>query len=46
MTFPDPSSLMLRRERPWETSVLLRSRWCRVCCAVRGVDSGVVFAPG
>lgn len=50
MTFPDPYSLMLRQERRLETTVLLRCRRCLVraciCSAVRGVGSGVVFAPG
>lgn len=41
MTSTDPCSLMHRRERLLETSVLLRCRWCRVCPAVRGVGSGV-----
>lgn len=50
MTFPDPYSLMLRQERRLETTVLLRCRRCLVracmCSAVRGVGSGVAFAPG
>jgi hypothetical protein len=40
MTFPGPSSLMLRRERRWATKVLLRRRCGAVCCTVRGVGSG------
>lgn len=47
MTCPDPSSLMLRRETPFGNQ-------CRaalqvvpsVCSGVRGVGSGVAFAPG
>lgn len=47
MTFPDPSSLMLRRETPFRNQCMAALQVVpSVCSRVRGVGSGVVFAPG
>lgn len=47
MTCPDPSSLMLRRETPFRNQCMDAPQVVpNVCSVVRGVDSGVAFAPG
>lgn len=46
MTCSDPSSLVLRRETPFRNQGMVAPQVVpSVCSGVRGVDSGVSFAP-